>query len=376
MIGQIQKLSYLQYLTIRESCLCDRDIQDLATQTLGLEWLDLSLNDVSDEGAKALSRALSHGYKHLKGLDVRFWSTTVAGQSELCASVLKHAHIHTLAMDLEELNLASVLLESPNNVLEELDINVQRLSPSASQPLIEALGNNDVLKVLHIHVEQPLETPLRTIYAGLGKNKTLECLHLSGGVSDDDVRFLASALQEPTSVNMLCLRSSRNLSPSVIPELLSKTNLQQLDLSDCKLSDDGWREVARAICRTRTVHTAGFGKLGELCAPVFLETLAQEVQEQTALKCLFCSNEATEHLSRLAQTLRDKLRSGSLATYYNISKSYLGPLVRYKRKCLVKGSSGTYDVSNYHMRLHAGYKWRSIPEDRRKLLFYSTYFQD
>ena len=144
---------------------------------------------------------------------------------------------------------------------------------------------------------------------------------------------------------MLRLWIRTQISSSVMITLITSTHLQLLDLAECDFDEEDWQQVASEVCLSPTLHTLGFGGCkNEDASKVFLRELVDFYPTDGPLEALYSYHYATDSLTSLVETLRNKLKTKALQVYYNASL----------------------------MRLHHGYKWLPIPTNRRSQIFFSN----
>ena len=330
----------LKYLSLRDCDIRAEHVQILAElmHAGNLSWLDLSGNNINDEGVRILAEGLGNAECRLEGLCIQQNDISPEGHGVLCASLQGYRHMTTLVLDLSQLKdpcCALQILKS-YSALKELDVCVKSLSMGSA--LSAALDNNATLQVLAVQFED--QPPHAACFTKTTVSKTLQSLALIGSFSDDDVQELTSMLQH-SSLHLFQLTSNGKISGPIIKNLIDSTCLQLLDLCKCTLDMDAWQQTAQAVCHSSTLRTVGFGMA------IFLEELVQYYPSDGHLKALYCGNIATDKLACLAQAMKDKMQH--LDIFYGVDENFLS--------------------------LTKGYRWSSIPDDRRIQIYHSAFYE-
>ena len=225
----------LHTLDLRNSDLTPSGIEHLAGALKygsPLEILTLSFNThVNDEGLKYLGDALKQNTS-LRKLDVSMCGLTSRGAEYL-----------------------AIALET-NHHLEELNISDNPVGDDGIQYLSERLGKNDSLKVLYLKECDFTSKGAQFIAIALKANKTLYELDISANtISDDGIKSIATSLECIHSLRILTLNDC-DLTPKgaeYLATALKVNSLEGLDISDNDVCDNGVIQLAHALKINKTL---------------------------------------------------------------------------------------------------------------------------
>ena len=145
-----------------------------------------------------------------------------------------------------------------------------------------------------------------------------ECLEFTGQISGEAVDALATTLKRYKSMKMLTIEASAG-----IDTLIDNTSLELLDLTvDVGYDEKEIKKIAKAVCRSKTLHSVGFGHWDNSC-DLFVKELLESYPSEGPLRALYVHYEATEALTSLVEALREKLNTKSLQTFYGVHKDHM-----------------------------------------------------
>nr|XP_019583439.1 PREDICTED: NACHT, LRR and PYD domains-containing protein 14 [Rhinolophus sinicus] len=252
----------LQNLSL-ESCdlttLCCLNISKALVRSQSLVFLNLSTNNLLDDGVKLLCEALRHPECHLERLSLESCGLTVAGCQDLSLALTSNKRLTHLCLadnDLGDdgLKLVSDALKHPQCILQSLVLRRCHFTSLSGEHLSSSL--------LH--------------------NKSLTHLDLgSNWLQDDGVKLLCDVFQHP-SCNlqdlelMGCVLTSA-CCQDLASAILNNPNLQSLDLGNNDLQDDGVKILFEALrhpnCNIQKLGLAYCG-LTSLCCQDLSSTLS------------------------------------------------------------------------------------------------------
>ena len=151
-----------------------------------LTTLDLSMNKLSCDGARALAESLSHNSLTSLNLDCNGISDIGA---QALAESLSHSSLTSLNLDcngISDIGARYLARSLPSSKLKLLNLLGNKISCSGAQALADGLVNNSSLTTLDLSNNEILDDGAYALAKGLQKNNCLMLLHLSGnGISDD-----------------------------------------------------------------------------------------------------------------------------------------------------------------------------------------------
>ncbi|XP_078022805.1 NACHT, LRR and PYD domains-containing protein 12-like isoform X2 [Epinephelus lanceolatus] len=279
-----------------------RPLTSALSSSSDLKELDLSWNDLMDQGAELLSDWLRKPQCRLKTLRLALCEFTERGCAALGSSLKSNpAHLRVLDLTGNDLRDGDVtklceFLAEPRCGLETLSLNSCRLSAECCRPLTSALSSSSDLKELDLSWNDLMDQGAELLSDWLRKPQCrLETLRLAGcqftergcaalgsslksnpahlrvldltgnDLRDGDVTNLCEFLAEPRcgletlSLNscMLSAKRCRSLNSA----LSSSSDLKELDLSWNYLMDQGAELLSdwlrKPQCRLETLRLAG-----------------------------------------------------------------------------------------------------------------------
>nr|XP_055038885.1 ribonuclease inhibitor-like [Misgurnus anguillicaudatus] len=272
-------LNFTLYLCVCSLCGCevtDEGFGDLASALRSnpsshLRELNLRQNDPGVSGVKQISDLLKDPHCTLETLNLCNCQVTDEGFCDLASALRSNPSSH-----LRELNLSdndpgvsgvkqiSDLLKDPHCTLETLDLCGCEVTDEGFCDLASALRSNPSshLRELHLSDNNPGVSGVKQISDLLKDPKcTLKTLDLSHcKVTDEGFCDLASALRSNPSSHLRELNLSGN-NPGVsgvkqISDLLKDPHctLETLDLCACKVTDEGFCDLASALRSNPSSH--------------------------------------------------------------------------------------------------------------------------
>jgi hypothetical protein len=171
--------------------------------------LDLSVNNIGDDGAKQIADALkdNRSLKHLCLLDNKIGDDG----AKAIADALKDNHsLKTLDLNGNEIDddgaksIADAL--KVNHSLETLDLNGNKIGVEGAKQIADALKDNHSLKTLLLYGNKIGDDGAKAIANALKVNHSLERLHLiNNKIGDDGAKAIADALRANGSLKGLYL---------------------------------------------------------------------------------------------------------------------------------------------------------------------------
>ncbi|KAL7403656.1 hypothetical protein ABVT39_003388 [Epinephelus coioides] len=209
-------LETLSLNSCRLSAECCWSLTSALSSSSDLKKLDLSYNDLEDQGAELLSDWLRKPQCRLKTLRLAHCEFTERGCAALGSSLKSNpAHLRVLVLELNYLtdggvtNLCEFLAE-PRCGLETLSLSCCTLSAECCRPLTSALSSSSDLKELDLSYNYLMDQGVKLLSDWLRKPQCrLKTLRLSH-CTESSCEYLASALKSnPSHLRVLELSSSR-----------------------------------------------------------------------------------------------------------------------------------------------------------------------
>lgn len=223
----------LKRLCIHESKMTEENMamlsNSLSSNSISLEQLHL---DTFDDFVVPVLSAGLHTNTSLLILDLRHWKgITDTSVQELSTMLIK------------------------NKALKGLE-----LSYTAVLSLSTALHTNTSLQSLHMWSTELSSIAVQYISIMLKFNTTLQVLDLGGcSITDTEVLYLSSALKHNNSLKVLDLFHNKLITSSgavALSEMLQvNTKIEELDLKDTSVLEDGASALLNALTKNDTMNT-------------------------------------------------------------------------------------------------------------------------
>ncbi|XP_037098598.1 protein NLRC5-like isoform X4 [Syngnathus acus] len=263
----------LQVLTLRDCNLSKKSCEALASVLSSpgsLRELDLSHNDLYDDGLEALAAGLAKPQCTLQVL--KLWDCKLSKKScEALASVLSSpCSLRKLELcnnDLGDDGLEALAagLAKPECALQVLWLQLCKLSKKSCEALASVLSSPGSLRELDLSCNDLYDDGLEALAAGLAKPQcTLQVLGLVNcNLSKKSCEALASVLSSPCSLRELNL-SGNDLYDDGLEALAAglakpQCTLQVLGLRDCQLSKKSCEALASVLSSPGSLRELGLG---------------------------------------------------------------------------------------------------------------------
>ncbi|KAM8880949.1 leucine-rich repeat-containing protein 34 [Synchiropus picturatus] len=282
--------------------------------------LDVSYNNITDEGARRVAELLKDGNCILKYLNLTFNCVEAAGAEALADHLKSNASLQVLQLSGNKvgnsggMHLSRML--QVNQSLRELQLIACDLTVESINALAIVLKSNRTL--LCLDVSRPLlfsqqEEWLCHFSDMLAMNRTLLELHLgTAGVTDCGLEMLTVGLKVNRSLRYLDLRCNRVTQDGTLhlAQLMEKNcTLEVLDLSFNRIEDEGAVTLSRVLTRPKCSLTQ-LSVTNNNISSEGLSSLAQSLKLNSTLTHMYiCGNKLEEAIS---QAYRELMRSGRL----------------------------------------------------------------
>ena len=207
-----------------------------------LRWLNLTVNQLTDEGAEYLAEAINNNNCQLRTLNLRANNISDIGAQHLAEAI-----------------------NNNNCQLRTLNLSYNNISHIGAQHLAEAINNNNCqLRTLNLSHHNISDTGAQHLAKAINNNNCqLRTLDLSvNNISDIGARHLAKAINNNNcqlrTLNLLANNIS-DIGAQHLAEAVNNNNcqLRSLDLSHNNISDIGAQHLVDAIhsnnCQLRTL---------------------------------------------------------------------------------------------------------------------------
>ncbi|XP_057700141.1 NACHT, LRR and PYD domains-containing protein 12-like [Corythoichthys intestinalis] len=253
-----QKLELVECYLDKRSC---HLLASVLSSPSNLRHLDLSLNDLSDEGVEILSKGLTSPHCILQFLGLQCCGMTKQGCILLAESLkLNPSHLQELHLNFNNLSdegvkILSKGLASPYCVLQVLKLSECGITGRGCVSLAEPLMlNPSYLQQLYLNFNNLTDEGVEALSKGLASpHCTLQVLELSEcGITKQGCVSLGEALKlNPSHLQELdlCWNDLSDEGVEIISEGLASPHcsLKVLQLSWCNITDKGCVSLAKAL---------------------------------------------------------------------------------------------------------------------------------
>jgi Ran GTPase-activating protein (RanGAP) involved in mRNA processing and transport len=276
-----------------------KNIGDLECVTLAedlekipaLQTLDLSHNNIGDEGCRALARGLAqvqaidlsynsigyHGFKALQdvlvesdmiiSLNLSRTGMEINGCRIISELMRRTKSITLLNVSKNQLGDegCAVLTDSlrGNTSLENLDLSDNHIHAEGCLTLADVLSEQTTLKVLNISGNYIRDEGCQLFSHAIMKNKSVHDLRLAWNeIGDEGLKNLANSLKSNTCIRSLDLSGNwfgNGACKELADLLIENKALQELDLAANSIGDDGFILIQEVFGRGISLRALGLG---------------------------------------------------------------------------------------------------------------------
>ncbi|XP_034044094.1 leucine-rich repeat-containing protein 34 [Thalassophryne amazonica] len=314
------KKSAILNLSGKNQKLEDSDVfvltQSLRNNNSSVTELDVSYNNITDEGAKHLADLLQEEPSALRSLDLKFNNITAGGAEVLAKNLQCNAALVTLRLsgnkfgDGGGVHIARML--QVNDTLQEVELNSCDLGIQSVTALTIVLKSNTCLRCVDLSralLFSQQEEWAEHLSETLRVNSSLLELHLGKmDMTDSGMERLAGGLRFNYSLRYLdvcCNRVTRDGVRLLAEVLKQNPTLHSVDLSSNRIEDEGATYLSEAItgpvCALRELSVTSNG-----ITSGGLLSLARAVTANTTLTHLYIwGNKLEEPVCRAFRELMD-----------------------------------------------------------------------
>ncbi len=354
----------------------DEDIKILSealkTNT-SLQSLELSMNDITDDGALHLANALKT-HKTLKVLNLSDNKITDIGAQHLANALEVNISLQTLNMSHNLIGnqgarYIAKALES-NKTLQELNIKRNSIGDDGTQYFAKALGTGASLQVLHLSSNDDItDAGMQYLANALETNTSLHELYLQHNkITAVGVQHLANMLKSNKTLQLLALLHNDigNVGAQYFAEMLKSNNiLQKLYIGANNITNAGAQHLAKVLKSNTSLQVLDlrYNDIDEIGAQYLLEAL----ETNTSLQEIhFLSMGAKITFVTLEKI---KLKTASNKHLYDSIKYFINEV--FDQYVELNGSE-KINVTNDHWLEDAIYSnSTNQPKDRSKYAFAS-----
>ena len=233
-------------MAMRVQTSLDRACRRLRNNDPILQRLDLSNNQISDEGATALAQAMK-GNTTLQRLYLDNNQISDEGATALAQAIKGNTTLHRLDLDNNQISDegATALAQAMkgNTTLPRLSLRCNKISDEGVTALAQAMDGNTTLQRLDLYNNQISDEGATALAHALKGNTTLQRLGLSHNlIGDEGATALAHAMDGNTTLQLLDLDNNQisdEGATALAHALEGNTSLQELYLSSNQISDEG-----------------------------------------------------------------------------------------------------------------------------------------
>ena len=277
-------ITSLQSLNISYSMTAEgaQTLSKIIQHSTCLETLDVSFNQIGDNGALALGEVL-HTNNSLQVLDVTFNAIGDDGAKALAEALHVNTSLKTLHLMGNNIGVEGAVSFSEalvyNQTLQELNVSNNHIGANGARALAEVLHTNNSLHELEVSPNEIGVDGVKALAEALHVNKTLKTLHLlsneigwDGAVSLSEALVHNQTLQElDVSWNHIGVSGARALAEA----LHTNNSLRVLDVSHNDIGDDGAKALAEALHTNNSLQVLDVSgnDIGDDSAKALAETL-------------------------------------------------------------------------------------------------------
>ena len=274
-----------------------------------LTTLDLSYNNIGDEGAKVIADALK-GNKTLTTLDLSHNNIEVEGTKALAEALKDNKTLTTLNLSHNEIGDegAKAIAEALriNTTLTTLNLRISKIGDKGAKDIAEALKENQTLISMDLKSNNIGDEGAKALADALRINTTLTTLNLfSTGVGAEGAKAIAEALKANETLTTLDLVENHigaEGAKAIADALKGNKTLTTLDLSGSNIGYSGAKAIAEALKANKTLTTLDLSSNSIISS----EAIADALRSNTTLTTLnfsFNSIEA-EGAKAIAEALK------------------------------------------------------------------------
>mmetsp|Transcript_1916 Transcript_1916/g.2198 ORF Transcript_1916/g.2198 Transcript_1916/m.2198 type:complete len:960 (-) Transcript_1916:1304-4183(-) len=188
--------------------------------------------------------------------------------------------------------IADVL--SVNSGLLVLDLQLNKISPRGAKYIADSLLENNTLEVLKLDMTKISDEGLGYICEALEKNSTLSTLSLkNNSIGDDGAKFLAEVLTKNSALSKVILQNN-SIGFSGVMSLfnsVSKSSLRSLDLSKNSFGTDAFAFIIKSLVENETLESLNLSSVNaNMEKPSVLEAMLTFMKSNRTLKYLSAMN--------------------------------------------------------------------------------------
>ena len=229
---------------------------------IALQKLDISNNKVADDGAAAISNSLKSN-NLLQELNMSSNQITNVGAKKIGEAIqvnttLQKLDIHSNRISDDGAAAISDGLKS-NNTLLEFNMSSNQITNVGAKKIGEAIQVNTTLQKLNIYSNQVSDDGAAAISDGLKSNNTLLEFNMSSNqITNVGAKKIGEAIQVNIALQKLDIsfnKVSDDGAAAISNSLKSNNSLQELNMSYNQITNEGAKKIAEAIKVNTTLHT-------------------------------------------------------------------------------------------------------------------------
>ena len=193
-----------------------------------LTSLNLSVNNITDEGVKVLSDVLVNNNK-LHSLNLRANNITYRGVKLLSEGLVNNNKLRSLDLSYNNITDKGVKILSEglvnNNKLHSLNLRDNNITDKGVRLLSEGLVNNNKLHSLNLSVNNITDKGVKLLSEVLVNNNKLDSLNLrANNITDKGVKFLSEVLVNDNTLGSLNLSGNTEITNEAIKQIEQALN--------------------------------------------------------------------------------------------------------------------------------------------------------